>query len=101
MTTAQQVVIGVFDDRSQAERAVDELLQVGFRNDQIRYSGHGAATGGMLETLKSLFTGQDSGSVYNDLVALGVPDNDASSYQQEFEAGRSIVAVVAGGQMEE
>jgi uncharacterized protein (TIGR02271 family) len=101
MTTTQQVVVGVFDDRSQAEQAVDELLQAGFSNDQIRYSGHGASGGGMLEKLKSLFTGQDTGRVYDDLVDLGVSADDASYYQHEFEAGRSIVAVLAGEHMQD
>jgi uncharacterized protein (TIGR02271 family) len=101
MTTTQQVVVGVFDDRAQAEQAVDELMRVGFSNDEIRYSGHGASSGGMLETLKSLFTGQDTGRVYDDLVDLGVSADDASYYQQEFEAGRTIVAVLAGGRMQD
>src|SRR5436305_7000123 len=101
MTTTQQVVDGVFDDRSQAEQAVNELLQTGFSNDQIRYSGHGASSGGVLEKLKSLFTGQDTGRVYDDLVDLGVSDDDASYYQHEFEAGRAVVAVLAGGHMQD
>jgi len=45
MTTTQQIVVGVFDDHSQAEQAVNELLSAGFSGDQIRYSGHGAAPG--------------------------------------------------------
>src|SRR6266516_3673315 len=101
MTTTQQVVVGVFDDNSQAEQAINELLRTGFSNDQVRYSGHGTSTGGILATLKSLFTGQDTGRVYDDLVDLGVPQDDASYYQSEFEAGRSIVAVLAGGHMQE
>jgi hypothetical protein len=34
-TTNQAPVIGVFASRSDADRAVDELLRSGFRNDQI------------------------------------------------------------------
>jgi len=101
MTTTQQIVVGVFDERTQAEQAVDALLGAGFSNDQIRFSGHGASTGGILASLKSLFTGQETGRVYDDLVDLGVPADDASYYQSQFEAGRSIVAVLAGGRMEE
>jgi uncharacterized protein (TIGR02271 family) len=101
MTTTQQVVVGVFDDRSQAEQAVNELRQAGFSDDQIRYSGHGASSGGILETLKSLFTGQDTGRVYDDLVNLGVSADDANYYQHEFEAGRAIVAVLTGGRMQD
>src|SRR5437764_3516215 len=101
MTTTPQAVIGVFQDHSQAEQAVDELLRAGFGNDQIHYSGHGASTAGILDTLKSLFTGQQSGKVYHDLVELGVSPDDASYYQSEFEAGRSILAVLAAGRIQE
>jgi uncharacterized protein (TIGR02271 family) len=101
MTTTQQVVVGTFDDHTQAEQAINALLNAGFSNDQIRYSGHGAATGGILATLKSLFTGEETTSVYDDLIDLGMPENDANSYQKEFEGGRSIVAVLASGRLEE
>ena len=101
MTTTQQVIVGVFDDRSQAEQAVNELLQAGFSDDQIRYSAHGTSGGGILATLKSLFTGKDTDRVYDDLVGLGVSRDDASYYQREFEAGRDIVAVLADGRMQE
>ncbi len=101
MTTTQRIVVAVFDDRAQAEQAVDALQNAGFSNDQIRYAGHGASTGGILDSLKSLFTGQDTGSVYNDLVSMGMPQDDASYFQREYEAGRSIVTVLADGRMQE
>jgi uncharacterized protein (TIGR02271 family) len=101
MATAQQVIVGVFDDHTQAEQAVNALLNTGFNNDQIRYSGHGVVTGGILSSLKSLFTGEETTGVYEDLIDLGVPENDASSYQREFEAGRAIVAVLASRRLDE
>ena len=54
MTAMQQIVVGVFDDRSQAEQAINELLNNGFSSDQIRFSGHGASTGGILDSLKAM-----------------------------------------------
>ena len=101
MSTMQRLVVAVFDDRAQAEQAVNELENAGFSNDQIRFAGHGASSGGILDSLKSLFTGQDTGSVYNDLVSMGMPQDDASYFQQEYEAGRSIVTVLAGERMQE
>jgi len=101
MTTTQRLVVAVFDDCAQAEQAVDALQNAGFSNDQIRFAGHGASTGGILDSLKSLFTGQDTGSVYNDLVSMGMPQDDASYFQREYEAGRSIVTVLAGERMQE
>src|SRR5205823_14213911 len=99
--TMQRIVVAVFDDRAQAEQAVNELENAGFSNDQIRFAGHGASTGGILDSLKSLFTGQETGSVYNDLVSMGMPQDDASYFQREYEAGRSIVTVLAGERMQE
>jgi uncharacterized protein (TIGR02271 family) len=104
MTTAQQqLVVGVFRDHAQAEQAINELLQAGFDHHQIRFAGRGISTGGMLEKIKSLFTGQDmsAGGVYDDLVKMGAPPEDARYYQSEFEAGRSIVAVLATSGIQE
>jgi hypothetical protein len=43
-------LIGVFDDRLEAERAVDELEAMGFRHDQVGYAirGSDAVRGGMI-----------------------------------------------------
>ncbi|MFL5588110.1 MAG: YsnF/AvaK domain-containing protein [Ktedonobacteraceae bacterium] len=101
MSTMQRIVVAVFDDRAQAEQAVNALENAGFSNDQIRFAGHGASSGGILDSLKSLFTGQETGSVSNDLLSMGMPQDDASYFQQEYEAGRSIVTVLAGERMQE
>lgn len=50
MMTRQSTVVGVFDDRLQADRAIDELRRAGFSDDQIgvamRYEATNAAMGG-------------------------------------------------------
>jgi uncharacterized protein (TIGR02271 family) len=99
MTTMPQLVIGVFRDHVQAEQAINELLQAGFDNRQIRFAGRGISPGGLLEKIKTLFAGQDmsSGGVYDDLVKMGLPMEESRYYQSEFEAGRSIVVVLANG----
>jgi uncharacterized protein (TIGR02271 family) len=103
MPTMQQLVVGVFGDRAQAERAIHDLLQAGFAHDQIRFVGHGGPTGGLLERIKSLFTGQDTSpsGIVQDLVKMGVSPEDARYYQSEYEAGHSIVAVLARERIEE
>src|SRR5919199_6903945 len=40
-TTERPTVVGVFENRTQAERAVDELHRAGLRDDQIGYAAHG------------------------------------------------------------
>jgi hypothetical protein len=99
MTTMQQLVVGVFRDRTQAEQAINELHQAGFDHHQIRLAGQGVSTGGIIDKIKSVLTGQDieAGGVYDDLVDMGTPPEDADYYQSEFEAGRSIVAVTGTG----
>jgi hypothetical protein len=103
MTTTQQLVINVFQDRAQAEQAINELLQAGFDNSQIQLLGQGGPTGGMLERFKGLFTGQDvsTDEIYNDLVNMGTPSEDAHYYQSEFAAGRTLVVAQGTGGMQE
>jgi len=96
------MIVAIFTDHPQAEQAINDLLNAGFTDDQITYSGHGTSDGGVFQKIKSLFTGDyTSGSVYDDLVGMGMPQNDASYFQSEYEAGRSIVAVIADGRGQE
>ena len=101
MTTRQQMVVAVFDERAQAEQAVNALQNAGINPEQIRFAGQGTSSGGILDKIKSVFTGQETGTIYNDLVDMGVPQDDASYYQREYEVGHSIVAVPAAGRMQE
>jgi uncharacterized protein (TIGR02271 family) len=101
-TTPQPLVVAAFPDRSQAEQAITQLRNAGFRDDQVRY-WVGASSGGFLETVKSAFSGQEgtSSRVYDDLTGLGMPEADASSFQQEADAGRTIVGVLAADRQQE
>jgi len=101
MTTMQRMLVAVFDDLTQAEQAVSDLENAGFSREQIRFAGSSPATGGVLEQIKSLFTGKEIGMVYDDLVSMNVPPDDASYYQKEYEAGHSIVAIMAAERLQE
>ncbi|HEY6540555.1 MAG TPA: YsnF/AvaK domain-containing protein [Ktedonobacteraceae bacterium] len=94
-TTDRATIVGIFTDDTQAQQAIEALRQAGFSDDQITYSGHGTSSGGFLAGLKSFFTGDDypTGGAYNDLVGMGMPEEDARLYAREYDAGRSIVAV--------
>ena len=102
-TTDRSTVVGVFSDDAQAQQAINALRQAGFSDDLISYSGHGTSSGGFLAGLKSFFTEEDyaAGGAYDDLVGMGMPEEDARSYQRQYEAGRSIVAVTGGSRMQE
>jgi uncharacterized protein (TIGR02271 family) len=97
-TTEQSMVVGIFEDQANAEQAIHELQQAGFHHDQISYSGHGASSSEILASLKSFFTGQET---MNNLVEMGMPEADAHDYQQEYEAGRSIVAGTDGKNLQD
>ena len=96
-------VVGVFTDDAEAEQAVDELRRVGFSDDEISVSRHGATTSGFMESLKSLFTGQGTATATtaDDFMRMGVPEQDAGYYQRELDAGRTIVLVRAAGLQEQ
>lgn len=102
MTTAQlSTVIGVFANHDQANHAIDELRRAGFSYDRIRLIERGS--GNFLDTLKSLFTGQESTTSNNpsDLMKMGMPEQDAHYYQRELDSGNVIVILNAGEQPEQ
>ena len=99
-TNSRSTIVGVFRDRTMAEQAMKALQETGFGGDQIRYAGGGntgGASGGFLEGIKSLFTGQEttSGDVTNDLRNMGLTDDEARYYAHEYSNGHPILAVNA------
>ena len=96
MTTIERsTVIGVFAGHDQANRAIDELRRAGFNYEQIRLVER--ASGSFVESLKSMFTGQTTTTTdsADDWMRIGVPEQDAHNYQNELDAGRSIVLIKA------
>ncbi len=103
-TTQQSMIVGIFQNNADAEQAVTQLEHAGFDSNQIEFAQHGASTGGgVLSGLKSLFTRKDQtdSDVYNDLIGMGIPEQDALNYQREYEAGRSIVVVTGNSRLDE
>ncbi len=139
-------VVGVFENRMQAEQAIDELHRAGFSDDQIGYALRGehgeqpvekglepphggtaneAATGavsggifgGIVGALIALLLpgigpvlaggilvavlggaalGAAAGGLLGALMDLGLGEEEARYYENEFKSGRTIVAVKAG-----
>jgi len=150
-TTQRTVAVGVFDDAQAAQKAVNELRRVGFREDQIgvvsRHTdevsggtavserGSKAATGaaagvatgaglgalwgigilagalpvigpaiagGALATiLSSAAAGAAVAGLTGALIGLGLPEEEARYYEDEFKAGRTVVTVKADGRYDE
>jgi hypothetical protein len=72
--TGRSTVVGVFADRQQAERAMEELVRAGFTDDQVGYLGPG----------DTQFEGN-----------TGVGDRD-TEVEQHATAGAAVGGVVGG-----
>jgi membrane-associated protease RseP (regulator of RpoE activity) len=140
---ASGAVVGVFRDRADAERAVEELHRAGYDESQIGFAapddqdnppgttdhgvdsktgekaGAGVVGGGVLGgilgaaatglipgigpviavgALTGILGGAAAGGIAGALAGMGVADEDAEIYQEEFKAGRTIVTVQPDGE---
>ena len=105
-TTEPPIVVGLFRDSALAQQAITELQQNGFRNNQIRIVGQTSHSGGFLNSIMSSFSGQDAAqatdeNIRSDLMSKDVPPNEAAYYQNEVQAGRTMVLVEAHGHSQE
>lgn len=78
MTTTNRPLVSVFQNEEQAQQAMHELEQAGLSKDQMRYSLH-----------------RDGSGIHDQLMELGLGEREAHYYNQEFEAGRTVVFVNA------
>lgn len=85
MTDQISIVAGVFEQESQARRALDALKQAGFDYDQV-----GVAA-----------PRQKGINLKSDLSNLGVSRAEADYYAHELNAGRTIVSVRPDGREQE
>jgi uncharacterized protein (TIGR02271 family) len=90
------VVVGVFHDHTQAARAIDELHSAGFLDEKLRMKKT-ATVSGLLDRPRSNAIGYatENMPLPDELMDKGLSQNEAHYYQQEFEAGHSIVVVEA------
>jgi hypothetical protein len=142
--------VAAFQDRFEAEKAVDELEQAGFSRDEVGFAIRGAdvASGGMITdeegakdrpgalagmatgagvgallgaaaallipgvgpvvaggvlamALGGAIAGTAVGGIFGAISGLGVSEEEARFYEQEFNSGRAIVAVKAGARAAE
>ena len=105
MAMTGRTIIGVFDEAGMADQAINSLQNAGFSTDQIYHTGRAAAGSGFWSGLKSFFGGNDtmneSGAhVANDLEGMGVSDDEANYYENEYNNGHTVVAVRADNNAE-
>src|SRR4051794_24988054 len=69
----RSTVVGVFEDRSKADKAVDELLKAGFRKDQIGVAlRHGEGTGESVVATDAEDSEAGTGAITGALAGLGL-----------------------------
>jgi hypothetical protein len=103
----RSTVVAVFEDHSQADRAVGELRSAGFRNDQIGVAGRDPNKGTATEKAKDkgskaavgAVTGAAAGAGVGGLVALGILAGVIPGIGPAIAAGTLgvILANAAGG----
>jgi hypothetical protein len=79
-TNSDRALVGVFDDRGAAERAVDALERAGFRDDQVGFAlrGSDAVRGGMIvdaqgaKDAKGAAAGAVTGAVVGGTLAAAI-----------------------------
>lgn len=103
--TERSTLVGVFTEPGVADRAIEELEDAGFRDDQLSLSRKADADRDVsfIGRITSLFpdlTGSER-DIVKRLVSMGVPEEDARYYQSELELGRSLVTVEAGDRRED
>jgi len=101
-TTEHPMVVGVFQDHTQAAQAIDELHSAGFLDDKIRLK-QTATVSGLLDHPANSLIGYEAESrtLPDELMDKGMSQDEAHYYQQEFEAGHSVVIVEAYEHQEE
>ncbi|GHO86047.1 general stress protein [Dictyobacter formicarum] len=98
MAVQRRLIVAVFNERDSAESAIKQLYNAGVASDRISYSGEGtgAARGSFIESIKNLFGGTHTHTptdVMHDLSHMGLAEDEAQYYAQEYASGRTIVAV--------
>lgn len=82
-TTQHQVMVGAYEDKVQAKKAIDDLRGIGIGDDQIRMI---TREGGLADQC-----------LLNTLVYQGISEEDVNYYKKEFEAGHPLVLVWYSG----
>ena len=145
----RKTAIAIFDDRTRAQRAIEELKRAGFTENEIGITardtsgadasdghkethakegaiagvtagagvgalwglgilagvlpaiGPAIAGGTLAAILSSAAAGAATAGIAGTLIGLGIPEEEARYYDEEFRAGRILVTVGARGRLDE
>jgi hypothetical protein len=100
--TNESIVIATFTSARKAENAIEELHDVGFTSDQIRYSRQFSSEN-FLESIKDLLIFPDergdetTADIETLLQNMGIEQKEIQYYEQTFRSGNFVVVVRPDG----
>lgn len=104
--TNESIVIATFSSARKAENAIEELHDVGFTSDQIRYSRQFSSEN-FLEGIKDLLIFPDergdetAADIETLLQNMGIEQKEIQYYEQTFRNGNFVVVVRPDGKDQE
>ncbi len=104
--TNESIVIATFTSARKAENAIEELHDVGFTSDQIRYSRQFSSEN-FLEGIKDMLIFPDergdetTADIETLLQNMGIEQKEIQYYEQTFRNGNFVVIVRPDGKDQE
>jgi len=104
--TNESIVIATFTSARKAENAIEELHDVGFTSDQIRYSRQFSSEN-FLESIKDMLIFPDergdetTADIETLLQNMGIEQKEIQYYEQTFRSGNFVVVVRPDGKDQE
>src|SRR5688572_28976410 len=93
---AQQLVVAHFDNRAEAQKALDALVAAGIDRSSIRLLPEAEATGyTRQDTASSYDHSRDEGGFWSSLGTLFMPDEDRYAYSEGMSRGGVTLSVTA------
>ena len=91
---AKQLVVAHFDDRAEAQQAMDALVNAGIDRTAIRMLPEAETTGyTRQDTASSYDRGRDEGGFWSSLGTLFMPDEDRYAYSEGMSRGGVTLSV--------
>ncbi|MBV9258013.1 MAG: hypothetical protein JO215_08350 [Ktedonobacteraceae bacterium] len=104
--TNESIVVATFNSAEKAENAIEELHNVGFTSDQIRYSRQFTSEN-FLESIKDLliFPNERQDETASDIQTLlqnmGIGQEELQHYENTYRSGNFVVVVRSDGRDQE
>lgn len=89
----QHTLVAVFDNRTDAQNAMNELLSSGFSREDVRLSGSDTTTTATTTTDTDSGIGSGIKNFFSDL--FGDSDDHANRYQGAVSSGKNVVTLTA------